>query len=130
MQYEGETLQRVMKARSGVDAARGSGDIAAVGSAERELRTGLSGLYAVAERYPNLKANDAFQQLQSRVSGLETAIADRREAYNDAATTNNIRIRAFPELMVASFGDFPAAQLLRFQSDEKSDVDMRAMFAR
>jgi len=130
MQYEGGTLERVMKARTGVDAARNTGDVNSVGVAERELRTGLSGLYAVAERYPDLKANDAFKQLQSRVSGLETAIADRREVYNDAATANNIRIRAFPDSLIASLGNFPPAQLLHFQSEEKADIDMKAMFAR
>jgi LemA protein len=130
MRYEGETLERVMKARGGVDAARNSGNISSVGVAERELRAGLSGLYAVAERYPNLKASDAFQQLQARVSALETAIADRREVYNDAATANNVRIRAFPDALVASFGDFPPALLLHFLADDKSGVDMHALFAR
>src|SRR5450755_2690076 len=57
MQYEGPTLERVMKARTGVDAARDSGSVNSVGVAEKELRTGLNGLYAVAERYPDLKAN-------------------------------------------------------------------------
>jgi LemA protein len=130
MQYEGSTLERVMKARTGVDAARASGNVNSVGAAERELRTGLNGLYAVAESYPELKTNEAFRQLQARVSALETAIADRREVYNDAATANNIRIQAFPDSMVASLGTFPPALLLHFQSDEKADVDMKAMFAR
>jgi LemA protein len=129
MQYEAGTLERVMKARTGVDAARASGNVNSVGVAERELRTGLSGLYAVAERYPDLKANDAFRQLQSRVSGLETAIADRREIYNDAVNANNVRIQSFPDALVASFGNFPPAQLLHFQSDEKANPDLKAMFA-
>jgi LemA protein len=130
MRYESGTLERVMKARTGVDAARTAGNVNSVGVAERELRSGLSGLYAVAERYPELKANDAFQQLQSRVSALETAIADRREVYNDAVNANNVRIRAFPDVMVASLGSFAPAQLLKFQTEEKADVDMSAMFAR
>jgi LemA protein len=129
MQYEAGTLERVMKARTGVDAARVSGNVNSVGVAERELRTGLNGLYAVAERYPDLKANDAFRQLQSRVSGLETAIADRREIYNDAVNANNVRIQSFPDALVASFGNFPPAQLLHFQSDEKANPDLKAMFA-
>src|SRR5579871_1045588 len=58
MQYEGGTLERVMKARAGVDEARSSGNVNSVGAAERELRSGLNGLYAVAERYPELKANE------------------------------------------------------------------------
>src|SRR5437868_15432040 len=50
MQYEGGTLERVMRARSGVEAARSSGSLSSLGPAERELRTGLTGLYAVAEK--------------------------------------------------------------------------------
>ena len=94
MQYEGDTLERVMRARNGIDAARSAGNVSSLGVAERDMRTGLSGLYAVAERYPDLKANEAFQHLQTRISGLETAIADRREVYNDAVNSNNMRIQA------------------------------------
>jgi LemA protein len=130
MQYERDTLERVMKARTGVDEARSSGNVNSVGAAERELRSGLNGLYAVAERYPDLKANEAFRQLQGRISGLETAIADRREAYNDAVNANNIRIQAFPDVFVARFGNFPPAHLLEFQTDEKADVDMKSLFNR
>jgi len=130
MQYERDTLERVMKARTGVDEARSSGNVGSVGAAERELRSGLNGLYAVAERYPELKANEAFRQLQARITGLETAIADRREAYNDAVNANNVRIQAFPDAIIARFGNFPPAHLLQFQADEKSDVDLKALFSR
>jgi LemA protein len=128
MQYERDTLERVMKARTGVDAARSSGNMASVSAAERELRSGLTGLYAVAERYPDLKANDAFRQLQTRISALETAIADRREVYNDSVNANNIRIQAFPDLLVARFGDFPAAEMLQFDTAGNADVDLKALF--
>ncbi len=130
MQYEGGTLDRVMRARAGVDAARTSGNVASLGSAERELRAGLTGLYAVAENYPQLKASEPFRHLQERISGLETAIADRREAYNDAVNTNNVRIASFPGVLVAGMGNFPEAQLLHFQSDEKADVNLQAAFSR
>jgi LemA protein len=130
MQYEADTLERVMRARAGVDAARSSGNLNSLGTAEAQLRTGLTGLYAVAERYPQLKANEPFRHLQERISGLETAIADRREVYNDAVNTNNVRIAAFPDVLVAQLGDFPPAQLLHFQTDEKADVDLHAAFSR
>lgn len=130
MHYEADTLERVMRARAGVDAARGSGNVSSVGVAERELRTGLTGLYAVAERYPQLKASEPFLHLQQRISALETAIADRREVYNDAVNTNNIRIQAFPDVLVARRGDFSPAQLLHFEADAKADVDLKAAFAR
>ena len=130
MQFEQDTLERVTKARSAVDAARGSGNINSVGAAEQELRAGLGGLYAVAERYPDLKANEAFRQLQARISALETAIADRREIYNDSVNANNVRLQTFPDTLIASFGNFHPAKLLEFLSDEKSDVDVKAQFAR
>lgn len=130
MKYEADTLERVMRARAGVDAARSSGNVSSVGTAERELRSGLTGLYAVAENYPQLKASEPFLHLQQRISSLETAIADRREVYNDAVNTNNIRIQAFPDVLVARLGDFPPARLLQFQADEKADVDLKAAFAR
>jgi LemA protein len=130
MQYEGDTLERVMRARTGVEGARVSGNPSALGAAERELRSGLSGLYAVAEGYPQLKASEPFAHLQERISGLETAIADRREVYNDAVNTNNVRIDAFPDLLIARMGDFPPAKLLHFQSEETADVDLKAAFSR
>jgi LemA protein len=130
MQYEADTLERVMRARTGVDAARSSGNVASLGSAEAQLRSGLTGLYAVAEKYPQLKASEPFQHLQDRISGLETAIADRREVYNDAVNTNNVRIAAFPDVLVAQLGDFPEAQLLHFQSEQTADVDLQAAFSR
>lgn len=130
MKYEADTLERVMRARAGVDAARASGSVGSLGGAERELRSGLNGLYAVAENYPQLKASEPFQHLQQRISGLETAIADRREVYNEAVNTNNVRIDAFPDMLVARLGDFPPAQPLQFQADEKADVDLQAAFSR
>jgi LemA protein len=130
MQYEPQALERVMRARAGVDAARTSGNVGSLGPAERELRSGLAGLYAVAENYPQLKASEPFKHLQDRISGLETAIADRREVYNDAVNTNNVRIHTFPDSFVAGLGDFPEAQLLHFQADQTADVDLKAAFSR
>jgi LemA protein len=129
MQYESTTLERVMRARTGVDAARSSGNVAGLGAAEQELRSGLSGLYAVAENYPQLKASEPFKHLQDRISALETAIADRREIYNDAVNTNNVRIAAFPDVLVAGLGNFPEAQLLHLQAAQTADVDLKAAFS-
>ena len=130
MQYEAATLERVMRARAGVDAARSAGNVGSLGAAERDLRSGLTGLYAVAENYPQLTASEPFRHLQERISGLETAIADRREVYNEAANTNNVRIATFPDVLVARLGDFPPAQLLHFEADQKADVDLKAAFSR
>jgi LemA protein len=130
MRHEQETLERVIRARAQMDSARGAGNIASVSAAEGALRSGLSGLYAVAERYPDLKANALFQNLQSRISALETAIADRREVYNDAATAQNVRIETFPDAIIASRFGFTTARLLKFSAEQTSDVDVKLAFER
>jgi LemA protein len=129
LQYEQRTLERVMQARSAVAAARTSGSVAALGAAESGMRSGLAGLFAVAEKYPQLKANEAFQHLQERITGLEQAIADRRELYNESVNINNMRVAAFPDVLIASHYGFEAAHLLKFDAAQRADVDMRAEFA-
>ena len=128
MGYEQETLENVMKARSAVSAAREKGDVAALGPAETQLRMGLGNLFAVAEAYPDLKANQNFQHLQSRISGLEDAIADRREFYNESVNMNNIRIEQFPDVIIARMFNFREKDLLEFSEEEKQDVDIKALF--
>jgi LemA protein len=66
--------------------------------AEQLLRSGLGQIFAVAEAYPELKANEHFMQLQTRITALENAIADRREWYNEAVNIHNVRIEQFPDL--------------------------------
>ncbi|MCG8434922.1 MAG: LemA family protein [Gammaproteobacteria bacterium] len=128
MQYEQDTLEKVMKARSAVQAAREAGDVGALGPAETQLRSGLMNLFAVAEAYPDLKANDSFQHLQSRISGLENSIADRREFYNEAVNVNNVRIEQFPDVIVANNFGFKSADLLEFSEEEKKDVNIKELF--
>lgn len=128
-QFEQDTLEKVIAARARVQAARQAQDIPALGQAEGALRTGLGSLFAVAEAYPELKANQAFQQLMGRITGLENAIADRREFYNEAVNLYNVRIEQFPDTVVAGmFGHRPRA-LLEFAEAEKRDVDIKALFA-
>lgn len=128
MAYEQETLERVMQARSAVFAAQGKGDVAAVGAAEQQLREGLGRLFAVAENYPDLKADQGFGHLRTRISELEEAIADRRELYNEAVNLNNIRIQTFPDLIVARMFDFKQSALLEFTEEQKRDVDLGKLF--
>lgn len=128
MGYEQETLEKVMKARSAVFSAREAGDVKGVGQAESQLRMGLGNLFAVAEQYPDLKANDSFQHLQARISGLENAIADRREFYNESVNNLNVRIEQFPDVIIARNLGFKAAELLEFTEEEKKDVDLKALF--
>jgi len=128
-QFEQETLQRVIEARSRVQTARETEDIASLGQAEGALRAGIGRLFAVAEDYPELKANENFLQLQSRITALENAIADRRELYNEAVNINNVRIEQFPDVLIARNFNFPAKPLLEFSTEEKIDVDVKHLFA-
>lgn len=128
-QFEQETLQRVIEARSRVQAAREQQDVPALGAAEGMLRAGLGRLFAIAESYPELKANESFMQLQSRITALENAIADRRELYNESVNINNVKVEQFPDALVARLFNFEAKPLLEFASAEKADVDLKALFS-
>jgi LemA protein len=128
MKFEQDTLTRVIEARSKVFSARESQNMPALGGAEMALRGALGNLFALAESYPDLKANQTFQQLQTRISALENAIADRREFYNESVNVNNVRIEQFPDVIVARLFNFKSAQLLEFSEEEKKDVDVKGLF--
>lgn len=130
MKFEQETLEKVMQARSRVSQARKQHDMAALGEAEGTLRMGLEHLFAVAEAYPELKTNETFNHLQARISGLEEAIADRREFYNDSVNLNNVAIERFPDVIVAQLAGFGSFRLLKFASKEISDVNITTLFKR
>ncbi len=129
MQYEQETLERVVQARGRVHEARTRRDIRELGDAEGALRIDLDRLLMLAENYPELKANQPFQQLSQRISGLEDTIADRRELYNESANLNNIRIEQFPDALIARLFAFRPFELLEF-ADARADVDVAGLFAR
>ncbi|MBI4937891.1 MAG: LemA family protein [Nitrosomonadales bacterium] len=127
-QFEQATLQKVIEARSQVQAARERQDIPALGQAEGMLRAGLGGIFAVAEAYPELKTSEQFMQLQTRISGLENGIADRRELYNDSVNIYNVGIEQFPAALVANVFNFTPKPLLEFSSAEKTDTDIKSLF--
>ena len=128
-QFEASTLERVVAARAQVHNAREHHDIEALGEAENMLRQGVGRLFAVAEAYPELRANENFMQLQTRISQLENGIADRREFYNESVNINNVRIEQFPDAIVAKIFHFEAKPLLEFASAEKADVDVKTLFS-
>jgi LemA protein len=128
-QFEQSTLQKVIEARSQVQAARERQDIPALGQAEGMLRAGLGSIFAVAEAYPELKANENFMQLQNRITSLENGIADRRELYNESVNINNVQIEVFPASILARMFNFGEKPLLEFSATEKADVDMKQLFS-
>jgi LemA protein len=127
-QFEQDTLQRVTEARGRVAAASQAGDVLALGNAEGALRAGLGQIFAVVEAYPELRTNEHFAQLMTRITGLEEAIADRREFYNECVNINNARIEQFPDNFVADLFGFGAKPLLTFKAEDRRDVDVKALF--
>ncbi len=127
-QFEQETLARVTEARARVAKAREAHDVPALGAAENLLRAGLGQIFAVAEAYPELKANEHFMQLQTRITALENSIADRREWYNESVNLHNVRIEQFPDLIIARMFSYTEQPLLQFSIAEKADVDLKALF--
>jgi len=128
MKFEQDTLEKVMLARSQVSRARQSQDMQELGTAEGALRMGLGNLFALAEDYPELRANENYQHLQGRISTLENNIADRREFYNESTNINNIGIEQFPEVVVARLFAFTARDLLEFEASEIADANVRQLF--
>jgi LemA protein len=128
MKFEQETLEKVMQARSQVSQARQNQDVPGLVLAEGALRLGLGQLFALAEDYPELRANENFQHLQSRISTLEDTIADRREFYNESTNINNIGIETFPDLVVARLFGFGPRDLLEFETSEIIDVSVKQLF--
>jgi LemA protein len=128
MKFESQTLEKVMKARSSVASAQQQGNLSQLGQAENELRLGLGSLFAVAEAYPDLKADQTFIHLQARITGLENAIADRREFYNESVNINNVTIEQFPDVIIARVFNFKEHDLLEFSDDEISDVNINHLF--
>ena len=128
MQHERGVLEKVTQARAAVQNAREAGDVGALGGAETQMRAGLANLFAVAENYPELRANENFQHLQDRISQLEVQITDRREFYNDSVNANNTRIEQFPDNVIATLFRFEEKSLLRFKEEEIKDVNIKTLF--
>ena len=89
---------------------------------------GLGQLFALAEDYPELRANENFQHLQNRISTLENTIADRREFYNESVNINNIGVETFPDVIVARLFGFGERDLLEFEAQEIADVNVKELF--
>ncbi len=128
MKFEQDTLEKVMLARSRVSEARQNQDVPGLGMAEGALRVGLGQLFALAEDYPELRANENFQHLQGRISALEDTIADRREFYNESVNINNIGIEQFPDIIIARLFAFGPRELLEFEATEIADVNVKELF--
>jgi LemA protein len=122
MDYERDTLLKITQARSMYQQAVSVDQKA---QADQSMTSALRGFFAVAENYPDLKANNNFQQLQKRITELESQIADRREFYNDSVNTFNIRIQQIPDTFVAAFMSLKAREMFKVEDADKADVAMK-----
>ena len=98
--HERGTLEAVIQARNNAIAAQGQGTGAQV-AAENQLTGALRQIFALSESYPNLKANENFQQLQSELTDIENKIAASRRFFNNAVQEYNTGIQRFPAVLLA-----------------------------
>ena len=132
MKHERETLEAVIQARNGAvnanaSAAADPGDPAAMQglvAAEGALRGALGRLFAVAEAYPDLKANQNMMQLTEELTGTENKISFARQAFNDSVMGYNTAVEQFPSNVIAGAFAFKQAELLEAteSADEKKPV--------
>ncbi|HEX2880696.1 MAG TPA: LemA family protein [Polyangiaceae bacterium] len=130
MQHERETLEAVIAARnsavSGLKQASANpgnpGAVQALAGAENVLTGALGRLFAVAESYPDLKANQNMLQLSEELTSTENKVAFARQAFNDSVMGYNNAREVFPSNIVAGMFGFQAAQLLEIETPEKRVV--------
>ena len=118
MQHERAIFDKLSEARAALAGARTVGERAA---AESQLGRALGGIMAVAESYPELKADQGFRALQQRISELENQIADRREFYNDVVTLYNTRLEQIPDSWVAQGMQLQSADLFKIADRDRED---------
>lgn len=130
LQHERQTLEAVIQARnaavSGLKAAAANPtDAAAVGAltgAENQLATALGRLFALAEAYPDLKADRTMMQLSEELTATENKVAFARQSYNDAVLGYNNACEVFPNNFIAGNFDFAPMQMLEIESAAKAEV--------
>jgi LemA protein len=121
--HERETFERVTQARSTAINAQGVADQA---RAENMITNALKSLFAVAEAYPELKANQNFLALQEELSGTEGRIAYARQFYNDAVLQMNTKVQSFPSNVVANVFGFKEHEY--FEADDTSRGPVTVQF--
>ena len=130
MRHERETLEAVINARnSALNASQrvaiAPGDSAAMNGlnlAESQLSGALGRLFALAEAYPDLKANQNMLALQEELTSTENKVAFSRQAFNDAVTSYNTEIQKFPNNLVAGMTGFAPAQLFETESPKEREA--------
>ena len=120
--HEREVFEEVTKARAQAEAASGVKDQA---QAENQLTAGIRRLIAVAENYPQLKANENFLALQEELTGTESKIAFARQFYNDQVQSLNTLTQSFPSRIVASMFRFEPREFFDIEEPARGPVAVR-----
>ncbi len=120
--HEREVFEEVTRARAQAETASGVKDQA---QAENQLTAGIRRLIAVAENYPQLKANENFLALQEELTGTESKIAFARQFYNDQVQSLNTLIQSFPSRIVASLGGFRPREFFDIEEPARGPVSVR-----
>jgi len=123
--HETEIFTNVAEARAKL---AGAGTLAESAEADAELNTALSRLIAIAESYPDLKANENFKNLQYELAGTENRIANARRDYNNAAKDYNTKIRKFPTNILANLFGFESVDYFQASEGSKETPDVGNMF--
>jgi LemA protein len=121
MAHERETLDAVVSARARATSAASEGPEARA-RAEGELSSALGRLLAVAEAYPDLKANTTFLEFQTALEGIEDEIQMARRYYNGAVRNLNIQVESFPSNLVANAFKFSQAQYFELDNEAERAV--------
>ena len=117
--HERETLENVTRARN---LAVGANSLEAKEAAEKSLNQAMVNLFAVAEQYPDLKANANFQQLQSELTSIENDIEKSRRYYNGTARENNTLVESFPSNIVANMYKFEKVSYFELDNIAEREV--------
>jgi len=120
--HEKETFENVTKARA---AAAAAGSMAEKAKAENMLSSTLKSLFAVAEDYPKLMANENFKMLQEELSGIENKIAYARQFYNDTVLSYNTAIQTIPASLIAGIFGFVAREFFKADEGERANVKVK-----
>ena len=115
--YEGSTLEKVAELRNQVAAATSPAEAMKASDA---LTRQVSGIFAVAENYPDLKASGNFAQLQEELTNTENKISYSRQLYNSVVSNYNVKLETFPSNLVAGLFGFKVADFLQTPEEEKA----------
>jgi LemA protein len=121
MKYEKKVLTQVTQART---AFMNANSVADKANADNMMASAVKSIFAVAENYPKLLANENFMQLQERISNIENQIADRREFYNDSVTIFNTRTEQVPYVFIATMLHYVKKELFKASDEERKNVNV------